>query len=134
MSTQTGVATKTLQELKYMQELTDVSLKRLQSQWHVTSEGMYNAQKGTKEYTDAYAKMGVEVTNTDGALRDSETVYWEMIDALGKMENETEADALAMLLLGRSHKKLNPVIAIGSKGGVKEFASEAQKNGSSLIR
>ena len=54
-----------------------------------------------------------------------------MIDALGQMENQTEADAVAMLLFGRSAQDLNPLIAIGSQG-VKEFADEAQRMGAVL--
>lgn len=131
LSAQTGVTTKTLQELKYMQELTDVSLEDVTKTMARNIRGMYNAQKGTEDYVKAYAKLGVQVTNTDGSLRDSESVYWDMIDALGQMENQTEADAVAMLLFGRSAQDLNPLIAIGSQG-VKEFADEAQRMGAVL--
>ena len=53
--------------------------------------------------------------NADGTLRDSEEVYWEIIEALGKVENETERDALAMALLGKSATDLNPLIEAGSE-------------------
>ena len=56
----------------------------------------------------AYEKLGVKVTNADGSLRDGQDVYWEVIDALGKMENETERDAIAMQLLGKFGKELKP--------------------------
>ena len=42
------------------------------------------------------------MTNADGSLRDSEAVYWEVIDALGRVSNETERDAIAMQLFGKA--------------------------------
>ncbi len=132
LSAQTGVATDTLQELKYMEELTDVATEDVTKSMAKNIKSMYNAQKGTKDYADAYKKLKVDAIDpTTGALRDSETVYWEVIDALGAMENETEADAIAMLLFGRSAQELNPLIAIGSQG-IKEYAKEAQNMGAVL--
>lgn len=41
--------------------------------------------------------------------------YWETIDALGNITNETERDALAMTLLGKSAQELNPLIEAGAE-------------------
>jgi hypothetical protein len=76
----------------------------------------------------AYEKLGVKVTNADGSLRDGQDVYWEVIDALGKMENETERDAIAMQLLGKSAQELNPLIEAGS-ARLKELGAEAEAAG-----
>jgi hypothetical protein len=54
------------------------------------------ARGGTGATAEAYKKLGVNVTNADGSLRDSNEVYWEAIDALGGIQNETERDAMAM--------------------------------------
>ncbi len=131
MSAQTGIATDTLQELNYMQELTDVSLETTTKSMAKQIKSMYSAQKGTEDYVNAYKKLQVEFTNMDGSLRKSDIVYWEIIDALGQMANETERDATAMLLLGRSAQDLNPLIQIGS-AGVAEFAREARNMGAVL--
>ena len=48
----------------------------------------------------SHRQLGISVTDASGNLRDSETVYWETIDALGKVSNETERDALAMRIFG----------------------------------
>lgn len=131
LSAQTGVATDKLQELKYMEELTDVSLETVTNSMAKQIKAMFNAQKGTEDVTNAYKKLGVEFKDSNGALKDSDTVYWEAIDALGLMANETERDATAMLLFGKSAQDLNPIIKIGS-AGVSEFAKEAQKMGAVL--
>jgi hypothetical protein len=90
---------------------------------------MDNARKGNKDTADAYRELGVLITEgPNKALRDSETVFWEIIDALGRVKNETERDALAMTLLGRSAKDLNPLIEAGSDK-MKEYAKQAHDTG-----
>jgi hypothetical protein len=37
--------------------------------------------------------LGVDARGSNGELRDADTVYWEAIDALGKIQNETERAA-----------------------------------------
>ena len=64
-------------------------------------------------------------------MRDSETVYWETIDALKGVTNETERDALAMELFGKSAQDLNTIIEMGSEG-VAEYAQQAVDMGAVL--
>ena len=92
---------------------------------------MTSAQEGTGAMAEAYGKLGVSVTNADGSLRDSETVYWETIDALKNVTDETERDSIAMVLLGKSAQELNPLIAQGSEG-IKALGDEAVKMGAVL--
>jgi hypothetical protein len=72
--------------------------------------------------------LGVSVSNADGTLRNGEDVYWETIDALGRMEEGAERDALAMEIFGRSAQELNPLIAQGS-AGIAELTDEAKQMG-----
>lgn len=131
MANNTGIATDTLQELNYMQELTDVSLDTLVGSMEKNINSMKKASEGSEKYADAYNKLGVEVTDANDNLLDSETVFWKCIDALKEMENDTERDATAMQLFGRSAQDLNSVIKIGSDG-VKDFAKEAREVGAVL--
>ena len=130
-STVTGISTQKLQEYTYAAELVDVSVDTLTKSHAKQIKSMKSAQDGTKLMVDAYDQLGVAVTNADGSLRDGETVYWEVIDALGKMENETERDALAMQILGKSAQELNPLIEAGSER-MAELAQEAQQVGAVL--
>lgn len=76
----------------------------------------------------AYDKLGISITDVNGNLRDNEEVFWEVIDALGNMEDGTERDLLAMELLGKSAKELNPLIEAGSER-FNELAQEAHDVG-----
>ena len=114
-STVTGIATDKLQEYMYAAELVDVSTDTLTKSMAKQIKSMKAVQDGTKLSVEAYDKLGVSVTNADGSLRDSDTVYWEVIDALGKVENETERNALGMQFLGKSAQELNPLIEAGAE-------------------
>jgi hypothetical protein len=102
MSTVTGVSTESLQAYKYAAELVDVSLDTLTASMSKNVKSMSSARGGTGAAAEAYKALGVSVTGANGELRDAETVYWEAIDALGNVANETERDALAMQLFGKS--------------------------------
>lgn len=131
MANNTGIATDTLQELKYMQELTDVSLETITKSMQKNIRSMSDAAEGSASFAKAYEQLGVSVVDSNGALRDSETVFWECIDALGKITNETQRDAIAMDIFGKSAQELNSIIKIGS-AGVEEFAEEAHNVGAVL--
>lgn len=128
MSTVTGMSTESLQAYKYAAELVDVSMETLTGSMSKQVKSMASARDGSAKFADAYAKLGVSVADGNGQLRDSETVYWETIDALGKISNETERDALAMQIFGKSARELNPLIAQGSEG-IAALTDEAKRMG-----
>lgn len=127
-SSVTGLSTEKLQELNYAAELVDTSVDTITGSMTKNLKAMDSAREGTGAAAEAYEKLGVSVTNADGSLRDQEEVYWEVIDALGNVSNETERDALAMDILGRSAKELNPLIEAGSET-MAALAEEAHETG-----
>lgn len=127
----TGLSTETLQEYSYAAELLDVSLETVSGALKKNTKAMSSAASGSGAAFDAYEQLGIAVTDANGELRDSEAVFWEAIDALGKIENETERDALAMSLFGKSATELNPLIEAGSEGFA-EYAEEAHEAGAVL--
>ena len=71
---------------------------------------MYDAQQGSNAMVEAFDQLGVSVEDSNGQLRSQDEVFSEAIAALGKMENETQRDALAMKIFGKSASELNPLI------------------------
>lgn len=130
-STVTGMSVESLQAYSYAADLVDVSMETLTGSMAKQVKSMSNARDGSSKFADAYAKLGISVADSNGQLRDSETVYWETIDALGKISNETERDALAMQIFGKSAQELNPLIAQGS-AGIAELTEEAKRMGAVL--
>lgn len=130
-STVTGMSVENLQAYAYAADLVDVSLDTLTGSMAKNVKSMANAADGSEKYAEAYDKLGVSITNADGTLRNSEEVYWEVIDALGEVSNETERDAIAMQLFGKSAQDLNPLIAQGSEG-IAALTEEAKQMGAVL--
>ena len=128
MSSVTGVSTDTIQAMNYASELLDVSTETMTGSMTRLIRTMSNAQNGSESAIEAFDNIGVAITNADGSLRDSEDVFWDIIDSLGDMSNETERDAAAMELLGRGARELNPLIEAGS-GAFEELRQEAEETG-----
>lgn len=124
----TGLSTEALQEYQYAAELVDVSLDTLTSSQAKMIRNMDAARRGSKEQAEAFDKLGISVQNADGTLRDAQEVFGDAIDALGAISNETERDAIAMTIFGRSARDLNPLIKAGSDG-LRELTQEAHDVG-----
>lgn len=124
----TGLSTEALQEYQYAAELVDVSLDTLTSSQTKMIRSMDAARHGSKEQAEAFDKLGISVQNADGTLRDAQDVFGDVIDALGAISNETERDAIAMTIFGRSARDLNPLIKAGSDG-LRELTQEAHDVG-----
>ncbi len=127
----TGMSVERLQAYSYAADLVDVSLETMTGSMAKNVKSMSNAAGGSEQFAKAYDRLGVSVTNADGSLRNSEDVYWDAIDALGQVSNETERDALAMQLFGKSAQDLNPLIAQGSEG-IAALTDEAKRMGAVL--
>ena len=128
MSSVTGMSTEKLQELQYAAELVDVSVDTITGSMKKNLNAMTKVQNGNEAMTEAYKRLGVEVLDANGNLRDDETVYWELINALGQVTDETERDSLAMQVLGKSAQDLNPLIEAGADK-MAELAKQAHEAG-----
>ena len=124
----TGMTTDSVQELNYMADLTDVSMDRIKDSLKETTNKMQEAAAGTGDAYDAYQRLGVEITNADGSLRSAQDVFYDTIDALGEIKNQTERDALAMDLMSESAQELNPLIDLGGEK-MRDYAQEAHDMG-----
>jgi methyl-accepting chemotaxis protein len=124
----TGTTTDSVQELNYMADLTDVSMDRIKDSLKETTNKMQEAAAGTGDAYDAYQRLGVEITNADGSLRSAQDVFYDTIDALGEIKNQTERDALAMDLMSESAQELNPLIDLGGEK-MRAYAQEAHDMG-----
>ncbi len=124
----TSMTTDSVQELNYMADLTDVSLDRIKDSLKETTNKMQEAATGTGDAYEAYKRLKVEITNTDGSLRSAQDVFYDTIDALGEMKNKTERDALAMDLMSESAQELNPLIDLGGEK-MRAYAQEAHDMG-----
>lgn len=121
MSRNTGISTAELQKFAYASDRIDVS-----------TEAMVKAFTKLKTKIDpnneSLAKLGVSATNADGSLRDANDVFYDVLQALSQVSNETERDQLAMELLGKSADELSGIIDDGG-AALREYGEEAEQVG-----
>ena len=124
----TGLSTDALQEYAFMAELVDTDVSTITGSMAKMTKNMATASKGTGDAYNAFKKLGVAVTDESGELRDANVVFQEAITALGQMDNETEANALAMQIFGKSAMELNPLIDAGAEA-IEEYRNQAHEMG-----
>ena len=125
LSKTTGISTNELQKFMYATDLIDVSVETLSG---ALTKLTRNMAEPSKAAAAAFDTLKVSTTDATGALRDRQTVFYETIEALGKVANETERDALAMDIFGKSAQELNPLIKGGAQQ-LKELGDEAERAG-----
>ena len=129
LSKTTGIATADLQKFQYAEKLVDVSTETLTgSLTKLTSKMADAAEDDTGKAAESFEKLNVKVTDSTGKIRDRQEVFYEIIDALGKVGNEVERDALAMDIFGKSAQQLNPLIKGGAQV-LKSIGDELDRSG-----
>ena len=124
LSKQTGISTDDLQKMQYAAELVDVSVEDITGAITRMKKGMAEGDFGK----EAFAELGISVRDADGALRDSNEVFYETLTALSQIPNETERDTIAMELFGKSADQLAGIVDDGG-AALKELGAEAESLG-----
>lgn len=127
-SNQTGVSTTALQEWGYAARFIDVEVDTMTGSMAKMIRQLATAKEGTGASAEAFSALGVSITGSNGELLNSQDIFFSAIDALGKVGNETERDALAMQIFGKSAQELNPLIKAGSDELLR-LGAEAQAAG-----
>lgn len=128
LSHKTGMSVEKIQELNYAAEFLEVSAEDIGSSIAKMTKNMDAARSGTGDAAEAFKSLHIRIKDGNGQLKDSETIFYQVIDALGNVRNETEKDALSMAIFGKSAMSLNNLILEGSDN-IKGYAKEAQNMG-----
>lgn len=121
LSAVTGVSATDLQKWQYTSNFLDVSVDTL-------TGSMTKLVTKMSSSSTAFETLGVKTKDSSGHLRDTEAVFADCIDALGKISNETERDAIAMELFGKKAQDLNPLILAGGDA-FRQVGEEAERMG-----
>ena len=125
LAKQTGLSTAELQKMQYASDLIDVSVDSITGAMTKMKKNMTSTSKDTQA---AFRRIGVSVTESNGQLRDSTTVFYEVLEGLSHVANETERDTLAMQLFGRSADELAGIVDDGG-AALRELGLEAEQLG-----
>ena len=114
MSQKIGISRESYQEWDFILSQSGASVDGLQTSIKTLSNAAAEASQGTAEYSDEFDRLGISVTDANGKLKDQETLFGEVFNALSDMEDETQRTATAAKLLGRSATELAPALNAGS--------------------
>ena len=128
MSQKIGISREAFQELDFICSQSGTSVDTLQQGIKTLTNQMSSAADGTASAKDMFDKLGVSIYDTNGNLKDQETMMWEAMSALQSMENQTEKAALANDLFGRSGTELMPLLN-GEAGSIEEMREQAHELG-----
>jgi hypothetical protein len=113
MSARVGVSVEFLSALSHAADLGGSNIDDLEKGVRRLQRSAFDASQGLKAPSDAFDMLGVSVTDTNGALKDTEALFLDTVAALSAVESHTEKAALAQILFGRSGTALLPML----KGG-----------------
>lgn len=121
LAKQTGFTTAELQKMQYAADRIDVSMETITG----ASQKMVNKLRSSEK---TFADLGIATRDASGNLRSSSDIFYDTIKYLSTIENETERDAVAMSIFGKSANELAGVIDDGGQA-LKEFGDEAEQAG-----
>lgn len=122
LAKQTGLSTDALQKMAYASDLVDVSVDDI-------TGAVKRMKKQLDSGADKFEAIGVSIKDANGDYRETEDIFYDVIAALGTIENETERDIVAMDLFGKSADELAGIIDDGGQA-LKELGAQAEANGS----
>ena len=121
LSQQLGVSTDTLQRWKYAAAGTDVDFST-----------MTGAVKQMKKHLDdtsgVWDRIGVKVKDASGNYRAIEDIFNDSVQALSRIDNETQRDIESMAIFGRSADELAGILDDGG-AKMRQMGDEADRLG-----
>lgn len=128
MSEQTGVSVDTLQKWDYAARFIDVDTETMAKALAKVTKAQGNAIKNGTDYVTMLDGQVIALKDANGQYKTTEEVFYNMVDSLGKIADETTRDAAAQELFGKSFQELKPLINAGSEG-LKALGQEAEDAG-----
>ena len=122
------ISAELYQELSYACERSGSSVSDLTKGVKNITTALADTQNGVEGASSAFDSIGVSMKNTDGTFKSTEQVLLDSIDALAAMEDETQRNAAAQEIFGKSAAEILPLLNSGSEG-IKELMQEAKDYG-----
>lgn len=123
-----GLSAEKYQQLAYAMERSGADVQDFSKGMKTITKELADVENGVDGAGESFDKLGVSMRNSDGSMKSSEQILLDSVDALAKMENETQRNALAQEIFGKSASELAPLLNSGSEG-IKEMMQEAKDYG-----
>lgn len=108
----TGMSAEEYQKYAYAAKLSGMETETLEKAMIKQQKAFSDASEGSKTASDAYARLGIDITNVGS----SSEAFDLVIARLAGMKDETERNALANDIFGKSYADLTPLLGEGADG------------------
>lgn len=110
MSIRTNVSTQTLSEMAHVAELAGTSIQTIEKGIFRMTKVANDADRGLSTATETLDKLGISAKDTNGQLKNTEQLFFESIQALRQVDDETQRVALAQEIFGKSGVQLLTIV------------------------
>jgi len=128
LSGELGISVEQLSALEYAAELSGGNIDMLEKALLKLSKAVSDADDGLATYVRSFDKLGIEIHDTQGNLRNVKDVFFDLADAIKAGTKNTEDMARVYELLGGRNVKLMNLLKLGS-AGMQELMREAYDEG-----
>lgn len=115
-----GTSAEEYQKWTYAAKMSGIESEKLEQLMIKQQKSFADATDGSKVASEAYKTLGIDISNLTAG-----DAFNQAIDALASMDDETQRNALANDLFGKSYADLAPLLNSGAEGiaALKEEAS-----------
>lgn len=111
MANRTGLSVRRLQEFQYIGDQLGFSVETVEKAVEGLTRRIPQIERGTGDVAAAWDRLGISLRGADGEFRSMSDLLPDTLRALSGIENQTERNAVAAQLFGRSASELAPLLA-----------------------
>ena len=126
-----GVTNDELQRFQYAANMADVGAEGAATALGFLNKAIGSVGEGNAEAAATFAKLHVELKNTDGSARPLSEVIGDVADGLAALPDHGAKTVAAMSLFGRSGRELIPLLNKG-RAGIEGLYKEFDRLGGGL--
>jgi hypothetical protein len=119
-----GISARELETLAFVANRSDVSFQELTTGIRFSQRAFDEAAQGVAEYKEVVDRLGVDLVDNSGRMREFIELLPEIAEAMGNLESATERGSIAMQLFGRAGTALIPLFDQGAEG-IRELTERA---------
>jgi hypothetical protein len=128
LSTNTGLSTGFIQEMRYAAKLAGIEQEELNASFLKFSRNIGEAASGNKAFLDQFKQIGVSVRDANGNLKSNQELFLEVSQAIKESGSEAERNAISMSLFGKAGGKFGVLFSEGA-AGIEKMRKNAQELG-----
>lgn len=125
LANQTGFTTAEIQKMSYAADRIDVDLETITG---AAAKMTKNLTSTSAQVAEAWDTLGVSIRDNNGEFRNTSDIFYDTVEALSQVENETERDTIAMTLFGKSANQLAGIVDDGG-AALRALGQEAESLG-----